>query len=67
MSKLFVCIHLMVEGVGNIVDIFNRRPIVFKKLIMFLRAVFLNSSSRGSPYKTFFCWSLVLCILSKCV
>ena len=30
MSKLFVCINLMVEGVGNIVYIFNRRPIVFK-------------------------------------
>ena len=26
-SKLFVCINLMVEGVGNIVYIFNRRPI----------------------------------------
>ena len=26
----------MVEGVGNIVYIFHRRPIVFKKLIMFL-------------------------------
>ena len=35
MSKLFVCINLMVEGVGNIINIFNRRPIVFKKLIMF--------------------------------
>ena len=34
----------MVEGVGNIVYIFNRRPIVFKKLIMFLRAIFLKSS-----------------------
>ena len=33
MSKLFVCINLMVEDVGNIVYIFNRRPIVFKKLI----------------------------------
>ena len=44
MSKLFVCINLMVEGVGIIVYIFNRRPIVFKKLIMFLRAIFKNSS-----------------------
>ena len=39
MSKLFVCINLMVEGVGNIVYIFNRRPILFKKLIKFLHAV----------------------------
>ena len=30
----------MVEGVGNIVYIFIRRPIVFKKLIMFLSAIF---------------------------
>ena len=30
----------MVEDVGNIVYIFSRRPIVFKKLIMFLRAIF---------------------------
>ena len=44
MSKLFVCINLIVEGVGNIVYMFNRRPIVFKKLIMFLRVIFLNSS-----------------------
>ena len=29
----------MVEGVGNTAYIFNRRPIVFKKLIMFLRAI----------------------------
>ena len=29
----------MVEGVGNIVYLFNKRPIVFKKLIMFLRAI----------------------------
>ena len=35
MSKLFICINLMVEGVGNIVYIFNKRPIVFKELIMF--------------------------------
>ena len=34
----------MVKGVGNIVYIFNRRPIVFKKLIMFLREIFLDSS-----------------------
>ena len=34
----------MVEGVGNIANIFNKRPTVFKKLIMFLRAIFLNSS-----------------------
>ena len=34
----------MVEGVGNLVYIFNRRPIVFKKLIIFLRAILLNSS-----------------------
>ena len=34
----------MVEGVGNTVYIFNRRPIVFKKLIMFLNAIFFNSS-----------------------
>ena len=34
----------MVEGVGYIVYIFNKRPIVSKKLIMFLRAIFLNSS-----------------------
>ena len=32
----------MVEGVGNIV--FDRRPIIFKKLIMFLRPIFKNSS-----------------------
>ena len=43
MSKLFVCINIKVEGVGNIVYIFNRRPIVFKKLIMFLRAIFFKS------------------------
>ena len=30
MSKLFVCINLMVEDVGNIIYIFNRRSIVFK-------------------------------------
>ena len=40
MSKLFVCINFMIESVGNIVYFFNRRPIVFKKLIMFLRAIF---------------------------
>ena len=34
----------MVEGVGNIDYIFNRRPIVFKKMIMFLRAIFKNIS-----------------------
>ena len=34
----------MVEGVSNIVYICNRRPIVFKKLIMFLRTIFENSS-----------------------
>ena len=34
----------MVEGVGNTAYIFNRRPIIFKKLIMFLRAISLNSS-----------------------
>ena len=44
MSKLFVCKNLMVEGVGNIFYSFNRRRIVFKKLIMFLRAIILNSS-----------------------
>ena len=32
MSKLFVCINLMVEGVGNIVYIFDRRPIVFQEV-----------------------------------
>ena len=42
-SKLFVCINLIVEGVGNIVYIFNRRPIVFKKLFMFLRAILLKT------------------------
>ena len=42
-----------VEGVGNIVYIFNRRPIVFKKLIMFLRAIFEIVPSCCSPYKTF--------------
>ena len=30
----------MVEGVGNIVYIFNRKPIVFKKLIMFWEQIF---------------------------
>ena len=34
----------MVKGVGNIVYIFNRRPIVFKKLIMFFESNFLSSS-----------------------
>ena len=43
MSKLFTCINLMVEGIGNIVYIFDRRPAVFKKLIVFERN-FLNSS-----------------------
>ena len=42
--KAFFCINLIVEGVSNIVYIFSRRPIVFKKLIMFLRAIFKNSS-----------------------
>ena len=32
----------MVEGVGNIVYIFNRRPTVFKKLIMFLREIYFK-------------------------
>ena len=66
MSKLFVCINLMVEGVGNVVYIFNRRPIVFKKLIMFLRAIFKIVLSYCSSYKTFSWNGLVLCILSKC-
>ena len=67
MSKLFVCINLMVEGVGNIVYIFNRRPIVFKKLIMFLRAIFKKKVPICcSPYKIFSWCGLVLCILSKC-
>ena len=50
-SDMYVCVYinakafcLIVESVGNIVYIFNRKPIVFKKLIMFLRAIFLNSS-----------------------
>ena len=34
----------MVEDVGNIVNIFNKRPIVFKKLIIFLKVISLNSS-----------------------
>ena len=66
MSKLFVCISLMVEGVNNIVNIFNRRLIVFKKLIMFLSAFFKIVPSCCSPYKAFSWGSLVLCILSKC-
>ena len=44
----------MVEGVGNTAYIFNRRPIVFKKLIMFLRGFFKIVSSCCSLYKTFF-------------
>ena len=34
----------MVEGVGNILYIFNKRPIDFNKVIMFLWEMFLNSS-----------------------
>ena len=34
----------MVEGVGNIVYIYNKMPIVFKKLITFLSAFFFNIS-----------------------
>ena len=44
----------MVEGVGNIVYIFNRRPIVFKKLIMFLKAIFKNSSFMLFASKNFY-------------
>ena len=66
MSKLFVCINLMVEGVGSIVYIFNRRPIVFKKLIVFESNFLKIVPSCCSPYKTFSWCGWVLCILSKC-
>ena len=52
--KDFFFINLMVERVGNIVHIFNRRPIVFKKFIIFLRAFFKKIvPSCCSSYKTF--------------
>ena len=44
----------MAEGFGNIVYIFSRRPIVFKKLILFVRAIFLNSSFFMFALKNFF-------------
>ena len=44
MSKLFVCINLMVEGVGNIVYIFNRKPIVFRSWLCFWEQFLKNSS-----------------------
>ena len=42
----------MVEGVGIIVYIFNWRPIVFKKLINFLRAPISKSDSTRSLNST---------------
>ena len=57
----------MVEGVGNAAYIFNRRPIVFKKLIVF-ESYFLNTSFMLFALSNFFLvWLSFLHSIKMCL